>query len=468
MGKLINSIQKLLIAILRKPHLFWQQTRPDGELRLFCKQPWLIVLDFLLLITYIFLPVKVVVICLVSLSCVLTISWWWGKTMARHLHAVRKLQYAALQVGDEMEENITVVNQSWLPVLWLRIEDKSDFPDYSIRSVRALDPNSRLTWRNHFICQQRGVFSLGPWEIVTGDPFGLFETRILFTAVKPMMVYPPLAVLPAELLPYGKQKGDIRPLNQPVIAESVLSSHTRLYQPGDPLRRIHWPTSARRDHLYVKTLDPEAASRIWLIPDLDPLVHYGSGNDSSEETLILLLVALANHLLGETRAVGLYSDVEPVQIILPQRGPAQLWSLLAALTPLHTTQTTPFAHVLSRAANLISSRDLVIALTPSLDPEWMRALSLISRGQGRSEAWAFILDPFSFGGQQSAAPLLANAAALGISARIVHRGEVEAQPGSYGALRRWEFITLGTGKVVVRNSPRQKEGSLNPLETVSE
>ena len=465
---MINSIQKFLIAIFQKPHLFWQQNKPDGEVRLLCKQPWLIVFDFLLLITYFFLPVKVVVICLVSLTGVLITSWWWNKTMAHRLHAARKLQYAALQVGDEMEENITVVNESWLPVLWLRIEDKSDFPEYSIRSVRALDPNGRLTWRNHLICQQRGVFSLGPWEIISSDPFGLFETRRLYNAVKPMVVYPPLAVLPDALFPHGKQKGDMRPLNQPVIAESVLSSQTRTYQPGDPLRRIHWPTSARRDQLYVKSLDPEAASRIWLLPDLDPLVHYGSGNDSSEETLILLLVALANRLLEENRAVGLFSAVTPAQIVLPQRGPAHLWTLLAALTPLHTTQTTPFANVLSQAANLISSRDLVIAVTPSLDLEWMRALSLISRGHGRSEAWAFILDPLSFGGQQSGAQILANAAALGISARVVHRGDIEAQPGSYGALRRWEFITLGTGKVVVRNSPRQKISSLNPLEPGSE
>ena len=461
---MINPIQKFLNAIFHKPHLFWRQTRPDGEVRLFCKQPWLIVFDFLLLITYFFLPVKVVVICLVSLSGVLITSWWWGKTMAHHLHAVRKLQYTALQVGDEMEENITVVNQSWLPVLWLRIEDKSDFPGYSIRSVRALDPNSRLTWRNHLICQQRGVFSLGPWEIVTSDPFGLFETQSQYTDTRPMVVYPPLATLPAELLPHGKQKGDIRPLNQPVIAESVLSSQTRIYQPGDPLRRIHWPTSARRDQLYVKSLDPEASSRIWLLPDLDPHVHYGNGNDSSEEALILLLVALANHLLEENRSVGLFSAVTPAQIVFPQRGPAHLWTLLAALTPLHTTQATPFANVLSQAANLISSRDLVIAVTPSLDPGWVRALSLISRGHGRSEAWAFILDPLSFGGQQSGSHMVATAAALGISARVVHRGDVEAQPGSYGALRRWEFITLGTGKVVVRNSPRQKESSINPLE----
>ena len=87
----------------------------------------------------------------------------------------------------------------------------------------------------------------------------------------------------------------------------------------------------------------------------------------------------------------------------------------------------------------------------------MRTLSLITRGLGTSESWAFILDPLSFGGQQKAEPVLEHAASMGITARIVHQGDIKAQPGSYGPIRRWEFISLGTGKVVVRNAPRQRD-----------
>ncbi len=452
--------------LIQKPHVLWQQQRPDGEVLILFKQPSLIILCLFLLILYIFEPVKVVVICLFTLTGILLCSWWWAKIMSRFIHARRKLQFAALQVGDELEESIYIENDSILPVLWIRLEDHSDFPEYSIRSVRALDPSGRISWRNHRICKQRGIFSLGPWETITSDPFGIFEIRRVYTSTQPMVVYPPLAILPAGLLPHGKQMGDLRPLNQPVAAETILASQTRPYQSGDPLRRIHWPTSARKGTPYVKILDPEAASRIWLVPDLDPNVHYGSGSDSSEETLILLLAALSTHLLGEHRAVGLYSAADPPQIVLPQRGPAHLWTLLAAITPLHTNQKSAFSAVLTQSGSLISPRDLVIVATPSLDLQWMRTLSLITRGQGRSEAWAYILDPLSFGGQQRAEPVLANAASLGITARIIHRGEIQAQPGAYGPIRRWEFISLGTGKVVVRNAPRQSEELIQSRGTI--
>jgi len=57
------------------------------------------------------------------------------------------------------------------------------------------------------------------------------------------------------------------------------------------------------------------------------------------------------------------------------------------------------------------------------------------------------------------------AAAMGISTRIVQRGDIQPQLGGMGNLRRWEYLTLGTGRVVVRNRPRLAE-DLEAIEVV--
>jgi hypothetical protein len=44
---------------------------------------------------------------------------------------------------------------------------------------------------------------------------------------------------------------------------------------------------------------------------------------------------------------------------------------------------------------------------------------------------------------------------LGIAARVVQRGELHPMSTVYGALRRWEFMTLGTGRAVARQKPRE-------------
>ncbi|MBE0687448.1 MAG: DUF58 domain-containing protein [Anaerolineaceae bacterium] len=388
-------------------------------------------------------------------------GYGWVRFLADHVHATRKLRYAALQVGDELEENICLQNKGWLPALWIGIADHSDFLAYSIGVIRALDSSDKAEWRVNLICKQRGVFSLGPWEWVSGDPFGLFTVRRSYSKAQKMVVYPPLAVLPDEFLPKGKQVGDVRPLNQPWISDSVQATQTRPYQPGDPLRRIHWRTTARHQTPYVKIFDPEAASRIWLIPDLDPVVHSKNQSedwqDSTEETMILLLSALASQLINNQRAVGLFAGVDPACILLPQRGPAFLWTILSELAPLHTTQPVNLEETLKSTRNLISARDLVIVVTPSLESDWMFNLAQMTHSFGGSEAWAFILDPTSFGMDGNPKAVQAQAAAKGINTRIVRRGDIQPQLGGLGSLRRWEYLTLGTGRVVVRNRPRLAE-----------
>ncbi|MBM2851300.1 MAG: hypothetical protein HW418_4242, partial [Anaerolineales bacterium] len=87
--------------------------------------------------------------------------------------------------------------------------------------------------------------------------------------------------------------------------------------------------------------------------------------------------------------------------------------------------------------------------------EWPRALKQVARRRGGAEA--ILLDPASFGGAGRAEPFVALLAELGLTAKIVRRGDVRPIPASYGTLRRWEFMTLGTGRAVVRQTPRGAE-----------
>ena len=446
--------------VFRHPHRVWMGDFADGNGEILVKQPVIFFILLALLIFYVFYPLEVVVICWVALAAVLLFSYAWSRSLIGAIYAERKLKYAAYQVGDELEENFTLKNIGWLPALWLEIVDHSDFPQYSINITRALDENSKAEWRIRLICSQRGVFSLGPWEWISADPFGLFQIRRRILQSQKMVVYPPLASLSEDFRPFGERPGDLRPLNQPLQAESVQATQTRPYQSGDPLRRIHWRTSARRQNLYIKVFDPEAASRIWIIPDLDPNVHNGNHfedwQDSSEESMILTLSALASMFIKENRAVGFYAGIEPPRILLPQRGTGHLWSILTELAPLHTRQHVPLEEILTPIRNIISPLDLIVVVTPSLNSAWMKSLSNIRMSSG-NEVWAILLDPESFGMQGDAQAAEKEAKFMGIHTRLVRRGDIQVQLGSLGAIRRWEYMTLSTGRVVIRNRPRSAE-----------
>lgn len=462
MDKKISTWFDWMKQFILPPHPISRQQLADGEAEISLQQPIYFWVSLGLLILYGFIPQKIVVVAVVTLLGIQVTGYLWAVNILKYLDVNRKLRYAAVQVGDELEETFLIKNQSWLPLIWIGVEDDSDFPGYSIGVVRGVDSYGNAEWRVNQICTQRGVFTLGPWKWVTSDPFGIFSIQRRYTTAQTMIVYPPLALISNQLLPHGKQSGDLRPLNQPLVAESIQATQTRVYQPGDPLRRIHWKTTARKGSLYVKSFDPEAASRIWLVADFDPKVHNhplskDDWQDSSEETMILLLSALAGQLLTEQRAVGFYAGVVPDRVVMPQRGLVHLWSILATLAPLHLTQKISFADTLIQAQKLVNTNDLIIAVTPSLDTSWVHNLAKIGRGYPHSEAWVYVLDPESFGLSGNASAVSSLAGSLGITTRIIVKGDVQPQIGGMGALRRWEYLTLGTGRVVVRNRPRQAE-----------
>jgi uncharacterized protein (DUF58 family) len=306
----------------------------------------------------------------------------------------------------------------------------------------------------HTLCQRRGHFTLGPWELRLSDVFGLVLVRQTYTEPQEVVVYPSLAALPDYLLPHTPTLGEHHLLRQPLPANTINATTTRPHVPGDPLRHLHWRTTARRDAPYTKVFEPESTRAAWLLPDFDSSAHLGQGNDSTEETLVTLAASLAAQMLRQSLAVGLIAaNGSEVVVVPPRPGPLHLWEHLRALAPLHPApDSLTLAQLLPRARTLLSSRDLAIVLTPALNAEWPRTLVAATHHGTRAEA--ILLDPLSFGGTASAESFTPLLAGLGVRAHRVRRGEVIPLSAVYGELRRWEFMTLGTGRVIARQTPR--------------
>jgi uncharacterized protein (DUF58 family) len=455
----VKSPAELKGAILRLYHRasgpVWRFHRADCVSTIRIRQALPFVAFVVVTAWYIAAPSAMSVMGLVTLGGLLLSAYLWVRSMAKGVIARRHLRYAAFQVGDELEEEIRLTNQSALPVLWAEFSDHSSIPGYTVTGVRATGGKSFLEWRATTICSRRGVYTLGPWELAMGDPFGIFRLTQVYSQCIEILVYPPLAALPKALLPLNKTVGDQRSLRQPLSAETIKASTTRPYLPGDPLRHIHWATTARRGATFVKQFDPEASSTAWLIPDFDAGVQLGEGDESTEETLAILAASLAAQLLREHIAVGLLTWTDRLQVAPPQHGQAYLWELLRAIAPLRATPGRPLSQLLAQARPLVSGRDMLVTITPSLDPSWPDELLRISRSQGGSGMQAILLDPASFGGKQSAGEFESALVEMGILARVIRQGEIQPVNAVYGALRRWEFVTLGTGRVFVRQTPRQ-------------
>jgi uncharacterized protein (DUF58 family) len=516
----MSRLLPLLRSLYTRLQRLWLIERPNtgGRAAIALCHPLVLVVFIFILIWYIARPSAVAVVATVGLGGMLTGGYLWARQMALGLSARRRLHYAAVQVGDEIEEIVAMTNTSALPVLWAEFNDHSNIPGYSLSSVRAIGGNASLEWRVHATCTLRGNYRFGPWELLTGDPFGLFKVTLTYAQQEEILVYPPLAALPEQIIPRGRALGDDRSLHQPLQAESMSAFGTRPYVPGDPLRHIHWATTARQPNPYVKIFDPEASSTLWLIPDLDSGVQQGSGPDSTLETMITLLASLADRLLNERLAVGIIACTESPTVVVPARGRPHLWQLLRVLAGLQTTPR-PLSETLAQARSLISGRERVVVVTPSLQPDWAGELNRLGPNSRSSNAEVILLDPGSFsmganlgeeknpplppltkggknpplpplitplrerearggknpptltpfvlpsgsakreggqGGILNAAAFVSFLASQGIPARVLRQGDIRPHSGSYGEVSRWEFKTLGTGRAIARHAPRLK------------
>jgi uncharacterized protein (DUF58 family) len=440
----------------------WRITRPDSVTIIEVRQRLALVSLAFLSAWLIILPNSLALTGVIALGLLVLIGLWWAHALATQVTCRRELRYTAVQVGDELEESITLTNRSGLPVIWAEFVDRSDFPGYSASGVSVVERHSVNEWKTHTVCLRRGVFNLGPWEIHMGDPFGIFQVRQIYQQRNEILVHPPLAVLPPQVQPHSKKVGDLRPLHQPLSAETIGVTTTRPYVLGDPLRRVHWRTSARHDDLFVKVFEPEASSSIWLVPDLDAAAHVGIGDESSLETMVILLASLASTLLNDRLSVGLLADARTTSSgagttnpILPQYGATHFWTILRALALLQPSRSNTLIDTLTRARDLISARDSMIVITPSLNPDWPPTLQRLLGRTTNSGVEVILLDPVSFGGSGDAQLFATLLAEQGILSNVVHRSEVQPISGTYGEVRRWEFKTLGTGRVAVKQTPRR-------------
>ena len=323
-------------------------------------------------------------------------------------------------------------------------------PGYQAGIVRSVGQNSVDTWRQAAVCQQRGQFQLGPWAICSGDPFGLFTVTRRYPVSDEIIIHPPVhGNLPIPL-PAGQSSGRA-PTRQRSWQATINAATVRDYHPSDPMRWIHWPTSARRDALFVRQFDLDAAGDIWLLLDMEPAVQLGAGIDSTEEHAVLLAASLAARALSQNRAVGLAAYGRLPQIIPTGRGQGQQWKILRALALVNADGAADLSHALQDLGRMARRGAAAIIITANGRADWIPDLLTLS--QRGVQSHVIILDRPSFGGSGSSAGLQRAIRQIGGHAHIIRQGEVGQPVAEQERRGFWEFKVTGTGKVVTVRSP---------------
>lgn len=362
-----------------------------------------------------------------ALTVVLAVAYWWAQSLARGITVERERRYGWAQVGDLLEELFILTNQAPMPALWVEIQDRSTLPGYRASLVAAAGGGQTTCWRVEGVCRQRGVFNLGPWSVQMCDPFGIFRITLDYPEVTSFIVYPRVAHLPGIELPRGEAPGTAR-RHERALANTTDAGGVRPYVAGDALRRVHWPTTARRHELFVKEFDLEPSGDLWILLDLNGVVQAGQGADSTEEVGITIAASLTHAALAENRAVGLAISGEQPALLGPNKGRDQLWRVLRALAQgragpsINSGQRAgpDLAELLRRVRTNIARGLTVTIITPACTPDW--PVELLALKRYGVAATTILLDPASFGGNGNAQAMRSLLADLDIGCQIIRHG----------------------------------------------
>jgi uncharacterized protein (DUF58 family) len=117
-------------------------------------------------------------------------------------------------------------------------------------------------------CRPRGIYAVGPAHIKVQDLLGLAERGRTMGSTSRLVVHPVVDSLSGLPIIRGQDPNQnvARSSHSPIGGDDFFT--LRHYQQGDDLRRVHWPSSARRDDLMIKQLEMPWQSRAFIA--LDP------------------------------------------------------------------------------------------------------------------------------------------------------------------------------------------------------
>ena len=411
---------------------------------------WPILLTVVLvLILQLVSPAQIWTMLFIGFGLMLLIAYLWARSLKNGFYLNRERRYGMAQVGDRIEERFTIHKTGLLPALWVEIIDHSNLPDYSASQVTGLGTNMHTRWQTEMVCTRRGVYQLGPLDVSMGDPFGLFRVQQHYPNTVDFTVAPPILPLPnVEVASRGHiGEGTPRPYS---LAPTDPASTVRAYTPADSLNRVHWPTTARRETLYVKGLQEPTSGDWWLALDLDQGVHTGLDQTSTLETGVLIAASLVDQGLKGSQAVGMLAHSQEAVWLPPKSSPIQRWHLL---TSLASVQAGPLnlGHLLTRSHALIKQNTSLIVITPSIETEWIDPLLMFKRQGVAPTIFLIYTDETRAEMQGLQQALLLES----VRSYLIEQSSF-TPPSAEELSSRWEDRVLATGRVVAVHRPQSE------------
>ena len=366
---------------------------------------------------------------------IVLVSAVWTWLVTRPLRVQRTTRSLRANVGDMFEEHFEIHNASILLNLWIEVANETTIPGAAgSRLLTLVGGRQKRTYTARSWLTRRGAFPLGPTALTSGDPFGLFRVRRQFPARESLIVLPNIFEIPSFLSPPGLLPGG-QVIRRKASDVTPHASGVREYVPGDPMKRIHWPSTARRGQVMVKEFEQDPQAEVWLFVDAQETVHYQKESSaalasnvdpllfkldafllghrpdfhlppSTLEYAVTISASLAHYFLGQNRAVGLVTSGRAYTMIPAERSERQEGKILETLAFVEAEGALSLAGLVAAQGSGLPQGSSAILITPSVSSELLAAVDDLQRRHLRPVVVLIMAE--TFGGPPGAERIIAS------------------------------------------------------------
>ncbi len=350
-------------------------------------------------------------------------SWLWAKLSLRGLSVERRARSLRASVGDVFEEHFELANHAKLGKLWIELFNETNLPAAAgSRLLTLVGGRQKRTYIARTWLTQRGGFRLGPTRLISGDPFGLFRAEKVIPAQDVLVVLPMIYKINSFISPPGLLPGG-QVIRRKALDVTPHAAGVREYAPGDPMKRIHWPSSVRRGRLIVKEFEQDPQAEVWLFLDAQSSIHAQKPYEpplpnsawmfgkrprfelppSTLEYAVSISASLAHYFLAQRRAVGLVTAGRTFTVIPAERSVRQEAKILETLAFLEAESDLSIADLLAAQAGQLPQGSSAILITPTVFSTLLAAVDDLQRR--KLQPVVILLMAESFGGHRGSETL---------------------------------------------------------------
>jgi uncharacterized protein (DUF58 family) len=266
----------------------------------------------------------------------------------------------------------------------------------------------------------RGLFPVTETALELGDPLGLERVSISLDTRTAVVVHPRLVELNALFSDGGRIDGEGRRLL--LRRHAGFDFHSvREYEQGESLRRIHWPTTARRGQLMVKELEESPHDAVAVVLDCDPAGAAGSPPDSSFDAAVRAAGSLVRAHVARGRRTALVVTAQDASVLSVGSLSGDFGAILGMLAAVEPDAAHPLDRMLNGATGPAAQAGELVVVTPVLS---QRAAERLLDAAARRLVAVVWIDASSWAGRPTRVlPGALQLTAAGVPVAAIRRGD---------------------------------------------